>query len=335
MSFPGFLYSQLIHRLPYPSGSHAGQTVIVTGSNVGLGKEAARHFARLHAKKVILAVRSLEKGQAAKQDIESSLRDAGGGAGSTTEVHVWPLDMASYASVEAFAARVNSELSRLDVLVANAGIASGSYHTAEGNESMVTVNVVSTFLLAALVLPKMKESARQFGTRPTLTITSSGVHAEAADLVARAAAAGELWPLVNDRQTVEAHFAAQYPASKLLEIFGVRAIAEQSPAAGFPVTVNCVNPGLCHSELGRDYPTWGFWLLKLLLARSTEVGSRNLVAAGAMGQESHGKYVSDCVVAEPSAFLDSEDGRKVQKMFWKELTQKLDEIKPGASGNFL
>ncbi|EFY88784.1 short-chain dehydrogenase, putative [Metarhizium acridum CQMa 102] len=334
MSLASFLYSQLIRRLPYPSGSHADQTVIVTGSNVGLGKEAARHFARLHAKKVILAVRSLEKGQAAKEEIESSLRDAGGADGPT-EVQVWQLDMASYASVEKFAARVDSELSRVDVLVANAGIAPGSYYTAEGNESMMTVNVVSTFLLAALVLPKMKESARRFGIRPTLTITSSGVHAAAADLVTRAAAAGELWPLVNDRQTVETRFAMQYPASKLLEIFGVRAIGEQSPAAKFPVTVNCVNPGLCHSELGRDYPTWGFWFLKLVLARSAEVGSRNLVAAASMGQESHGKYVSDCVVTEPSAFLGSEDGRKVQKMFWGELTQKLEEIKPGVAGNFL
>ena len=47
--------------------SFTGQTVIVTGSNVGLGKGAARHFARLDAEKVILAVRN-----EAKQDIERS-----------------------------------------------------------------------------------------------------------------------------------------------------------------------------------------------------------------------------------------------------------------------
>ena len=33
--------------LPYPETKHTGQTVIVTGSNVGLGLEAARHFTRL------------------------------------------------------------------------------------------------------------------------------------------------------------------------------------------------------------------------------------------------------------------------------------------------
>lgn len=61
MFFPSFLYSQLIQTLPYPKASFAGKSVIVTGSNVGLGKEAAR----LGASPLILAVRSLEKGNAA------------------------------------------------------------------------------------------------------------------------------------------------------------------------------------------------------------------------------------------------------------------------------
>ena len=37
-----FLYEQLFVKPPYPTKSFAGQTIIVTGSNVGLGFEAAR-----------------------------------------------------------------------------------------------------------------------------------------------------------------------------------------------------------------------------------------------------------------------------------------------------
>lgn len=333
MSFPSFVYRQRIQRLPYPTGSYTDQTIIITGSNVGLGKEAARHFARLNANRVILAVRSVKKGQNAKEEIETSLRAAN--SNSKTDIQVWHLDMASYTSVEQFAARVNSELDRVDIFLANAGIASGKYYVVQGNNSMITVNVVSTFLLSAMVLPKMKETARKFGTRPTLTITTSGVHREAAGLVTRAAEAGELWPLVNDKETVEKHFDIQYPASKLLEIFGVREISEQSPRDKFPVTINCVNPGFCHSELSRDHPTWGFWFMKLVLARSTEAGSRNLVAAASIGGGSHGKYVSECIVEQPSEFLESKDGKKVQKMFWEELCGKLEEIRPGVTQNFL
>ena len=43
----------------------SGKTVIVLGSNIGLGFEAAKHFARMNPERLILAVRSEEKGKAA------------------------------------------------------------------------------------------------------------------------------------------------------------------------------------------------------------------------------------------------------------------------------
>jgi hypothetical protein len=61
-----FLRSQLLINLPTPTASFTGKTVIVTGSNIGLGKEAARHFARLGASTTNLAVRDVPKGDAAE-----------------------------------------------------------------------------------------------------------------------------------------------------------------------------------------------------------------------------------------------------------------------------
>ncbi|KAI4250283.1 MAG: hypothetical protein L6R42_008780, partial [Xanthoria sp. 1 TBL-2021] len=49
------LLSQLIYKPPPPTASFANKTIIVTGANTGLGKEAATHFVRLGAAKVILA----------------------------------------------------------------------------------------------------------------------------------------------------------------------------------------------------------------------------------------------------------------------------------------
>jgi NAD(P)-dependent dehydrogenase (short-subunit alcohol dehydrogenase family) len=62
--------SQLFITPPYPTCSFQGQTVIVTGSNQGLGFEALKHIVRLNCTKAIMAVRSLENGKAAKQTIE-------------------------------------------------------------------------------------------------------------------------------------------------------------------------------------------------------------------------------------------------------------------------
>lgn len=118
-----FLYSQLVksYSIPYPTGSFEGKTIIITGGNSGLGKEAARHYARLGASRLILAVRDLDKGHNAKREIESSTQCV------ASVIQVWKLDMASYASVRKFAARVCNELDRVDIFHANAGVARKAY----------------------------------------------------------------------------------------------------------------------------------------------------------------------------------------------------------------
>jgi NAD(P)-dependent dehydrogenase (short-subunit alcohol dehydrogenase family) len=123
-SVVSILFAQLFASVLKPSGSYAGKTVIVTGSNVGLGLEAARHFARLGASKVILAVRSTSKGEEAQRDIEKS-------TGVKNVFEVWQLDMSSYQSVLDFAARAEKELERLDIVVLNAGISAGKFETLE------------------------------------------------------------------------------------------------------------------------------------------------------------------------------------------------------------
>lgn len=147
----------------------AGRTYIVTGANVGLGLEAAKHLAALGAAKVILAVRNLSAGETAKAEIESSTGVAAG------VVEAWPLDLASYASVKAFAKRAAAELERIDGLIENAAIAITKREMAEGHVTSVTVNVLSTFLLAAMMLPVMREKAKKSGALPRLVIVTSRV----------------------------------------------------------------------------------------------------------------------------------------------------------------
>ena len=163
-----FLRSQVLTKLPYPTKKFTGQTIIVTGSNVGMGLEAARHFVRLDAAKVILAVRSITKGEAAKESIEESEKRPG-------VAEVWELDLAKYSSVKAFAERAMT-LDRLDVVVANAGMYTFDFTMAEDNEITITVNVVSTFLLGLLLLPKLRETAVKFDKEVVLTFTGSFVH---------------------------------------------------------------------------------------------------------------------------------------------------------------
>lgn len=127
------LYSQWLVNIPIPTKSFEGQTVIVTGANVGLGFEAAKHFTKLGASRVIIACRSLEKGEDAKKKIEESTKRNGA-------LEVWQLDLSSYDSVKEFAARA-SKLDRLDVLLENAGVQTSDFKLVEEDETTITVNV--------------------------------------------------------------------------------------------------------------------------------------------------------------------------------------------------
>ena len=316
----GFLHSQLFVTPVYPSASCAGQTIIVTGSNVGLGKEAARHFARLGASKVILAVRNSNAGEEAKKDIETSTKCG------TAVIEVWPLDLSSYESVKSFADRA-SKLPRLDVLLENAGVAGSKWSLAEGHERTVTVNVISTFYLAMLMLPKLKSSAKEFGIKPRLVIVSSDVHAWTKFPEWKEP---NIFDALDDKS--KARMGKRYPTSKLLEVLVVRQIAPELEGSG--VILNMLNPGLCHSELARDAGL-SLAFVKFLLARTTEVGSRTLVAAALAGSESHGKYMTDSQINDDvlSDFVKSADGKEASKKVWKELSAILESIQPGVTSN--
>jgi len=130
------------------------------------GLEAARHFVRLNAANVILAVRTISKGEAAAADISSALST------SKTRIAVWQVDLSNYDSIRSFAERVKT-LDRLDAVVQNAGILTTKFSLAEGQESTVTVNVIGTVLLALSVLPKLQESAAKYKLQGRMTFVGS------------------------------------------------------------------------------------------------------------------------------------------------------------------
>lgn len=318
----GFLYSQLFVTPKYPTHDFTGQTLIVTGSNTGLGKEGARHFVRLGASKVILAVRNTKAGEEAKRDIEKSSN------WDDSVVEVWSLDLSSSSSIKSFAARA-SKLERLDAVVENAGVVKTKFEKAEGHEMTIQVNVIGTFLLALLLLPKLKSSAKQFNTKPRLTIVTSEVHGWT-DFPERKES--NIFESL-DIETNKKSFDKRYPLSKLLEVLVVKHIAPM--LEGSNVILNMLNPGLCHSELSREMDGIAFTIFKLILARKTEVGARTLVASAAASSESHGHYMSDGKVDESvvSKFVKSQEGKTTGERVWKELKEILEKIEPGVTSN--
>jgi retinol dehydrogenase 12 len=118
--------AQLCFHPPVPTSDFSGQTVIVTGGNAGLGREAAKFLARLGVERLIIACRTVSKGEEAREYIQKA-------SGSTKLIEVWQLDLSSFDSVKAFAQRAQ-QLDRLDALLLNAGMWPKKFTLLEGYE---------------------------------------------------------------------------------------------------------------------------------------------------------------------------------------------------------
>ncbi|KAL8678282.1 MAG: hypothetical protein Q9224_000038 [Gallowayella concinna] len=323
------LYSQFFVTLPKSTRSFAGQTVIVTGSNGGLGLEAAKQILSLGAAKLILAVRNLQKGEDAKTLIlQSSSPPASAGL-----IEVWELDLSNYATVVAFSKRAEA-IDKLDAVIQNAGISTHDFTSAGGFESSLTVNVISTFLLTLLLLPLLHSSATKHNTTPCISIVTSSVH-NFTNLPAKSAFS--ILTEMNKPKSQLAPMSTRYFDTKLLQVLYTRALADALPKGktdGGKVVVNMLNPGLCDSGLFKQ-PSKAFKLQIKLMGRTAEEGSRALVDAVARGKESHGEYLSDCRIYKVSDWVQSEEGKKTQARLWREVNEALEQIVPGVVGNAL
>ena len=128
-----------------------GQVIIVTGANSGIGKETAVALAAMGAT-VVMTARSRAKG-------EEALAEVAARSGSDRIV-LGSLDLASFASIRAFASWFLDGYDRLDVLVNNAGlIVDTRQETVEGFELMFGVNHLGHFLLTDLLRERLIASA--------------------------------------------------------------------------------------------------------------------------------------------------------------------------------
>jgi len=326
ISFTKFIYTQLV---PLPSVASftrplTGRTVLLTGGNVGLGFEAAKHLAALGPARLIITSRSAARAADAVKAIEQA------GKGKVGKVECWEIDQASFDSVKAFAARFERESGGvLDLLVLNAGVANSTYEqTQDGWETMLQVNHLSTALLALRLLPFLSKAERDPPT-PRLVITNSGLHHQFENVPEGEAANVLLRLSSKEYCEQEGKMANRYPLTKLFNVLFTVALASHLPTSA-ALEVNTVNPGFCKSQLARNLRSWGFWVFTLLLARSTEAGSRTLVHA-AVGADLDGKsgaYVEDCKLSEASTFVMSEKGKQAGDKLWEETIEQLSLVDP-------
>jgi NAD(P)-dependent dehydrogenase (short-subunit alcohol dehydrogenase family) len=257
-----------------------GKICVVTGANTGIGKVVARELARAGAT-VVMACRNEERGRAAREEL---VRATG-----NERVEVMQVDLASKASVRAFAKAFTAKYPRLDVLVNNAGAWWMERQVSpDGLEMQWATNVLGPHLLTSLLVEPLKAARGRLIN------------------VASTAAGGlDLEDVHFERRGYSGVKA--YSATKQANRMLTWAWAERLKADG--ITANALSPGLVNTELNRSVGGIfkALFTLTKLFAKTPEQGADTIVwlasspeVAGVTGKFFEDRKEKPCKFREPA-----------------------------------
>ncbi|RYP45208.1 hypothetical protein DL768_008401 [Monosporascus sp. mg162] len=267
-----------------------GKTAMVTGSNTGLGLEAAGQLLDLGLSKLIMAVRNVRKAEDARGQLMEKL------APNSCQIEIWPLDLSSYDSVMELAERAKG-LERLDIAVLNAAVyrIKEDFNPSTGFDEDIQVNYLSNALLMVKLLPILKEKANpRHPGRLVLVSSDAACWVRFSEKTSRPILAA------FKQKSKDWGMQERYGTSKLLGQFFLTELARRVPASA--VTIVAVNPGFCYgSELAREGngKLAGFLVrvVTRVIGKPLYMGARSIVhAAAGFDQEIHGQYVEDGLI---------------------------------------
>jgi NAD(P)-dependent dehydrogenase (short-subunit alcohol dehydrogenase family) len=270
-----------------------GRTVVITGGNSGIGKATALGLGRLGAR-VVITARDPERGSAAVNEIRQA---TGKGA-----VECVALDLSRLASVRSCAAELLGRLDRIHVLDLNAGgILSRRTESEDGFEMQFQANHLGHFVLAQLLLERLKASAPA-----RVVVVSSWGHTQVR---------GGL--RFDDLQwrTRPYRGSMAYSATKLMNLYFAFELSKRLEGTG--VTVNALHPGFVASGFAMHGDTRAMRLGIMAsrpFARSPAKGAATAIWLAASGDVDGvtGRYFVDCRPTAPSPLaLDSEAAQKL------------------------
>jgi NAD(P)-dependent dehydrogenase (short-subunit alcohol dehydrogenase family) len=261
----------------YDVPDQTGRLAVVTGANSGTGKETAKRLAGAGAR-VILAVRTVSKGEAARAEILTEHPAA--------QLEVRRIDLADLASVKEFADGMIADGTPLDLLVNNAGVMTppSRMATADGFELQFGSNFLGPFALTLRLLPLLLAAPA-----PRVATMSSG-----------AANFGRI--RFDDLQWERSRYraTAAYAQSKLADLMFSRQLAAISAERRWPLVSTAAHPGYTRTNLqtagaslGRDkLPWWHSLVMRFnpLPSQGVEQGTEPLLYAATSPDATAGSY---------------------------------------------
>ena len=251
-----------------------GKTMLVTGSNSGIGRETARVLAKRGAH-VIAAARTVEKARAVAEQLDG-------------EVTAVACELSEPSSVRACVDKVKTLGRPLDALVCNAGImALPKLEQKHGFELQFLTNHIGHFILVTGLVDSLSDDGR-------VVMLSSDAHHGTYD-------EGIQFDNLNGERGYRPWKA--YGQSKLANLLFAKELAER--LQGTAKTANSVHPGVIHTNLARNMNPVVNAVLALgapLVLKSMAQGAatQTYVATHPDVATVSGEHFSDCNIDRPS-----------------------------------
>ena len=267
--------------------SLTGKLALVTGANSGIGYWTAVELAR-HGAEVLLGCRNAEKGLAALNKLKAEVPAANG--------HVVELDMASLASIRAFAASFIATGAPLDILVNNAGVMAVAKRqlTADGFELQFGTNHLGHFALTGLLMPALLKSPA-----PRVVTVASLAHRGG--------------KIEFDNLQSERNYAPwdAYNNSKLANILFSNELDRRAKAAHSRLVSVAVHPGISKTNIfqnglaGRDFKSVFMSIFGGPLMQNDQMGALPTLYAASAPEAQGGQYIG------PDGFMEFKGYPKV------------------------
>jgi NAD(P)-dependent dehydrogenase (short-subunit alcohol dehydrogenase family) len=223
------------------------KTIIVTGSNSGIGKEAALNLAKSNHC-ILMLCRDSEKSMKAYQEIVSQ--------SGNENISLITVDLSDPISIRSAVEKIKNEVQVIDVLVNNAGVYKVKrQETHNGLEMTFAVNFLATFMLSQMLMENLEAS----GNGRIINVVS--------ELYKNGSIDFDNLMLENGYKAGDA-----YANSKLASVLYTLELAERESRNG--ISVNALHPGVLATDSFRDYPRLLTKILNLVLEKPQMGGKR-------------------------------------------------------------
>ncbi|KAJ9628200.1 hypothetical protein H2204_009460 [Knufia peltigerae] len=285
-----------------------GKVILITGGNIGIGKQSALDLSKHNPAQLWIAARNAKTGNETVDEIKAATPGA--------KVRFLEMDLASFESIKKAVKTFQESSPRLDILMCNAGVMGGPPTTTkEGYEFHIGINHVGHALLFKLLVPQLLEAAKNpIGDEPRVIFVSSLGHKYGP-------AGGIVFESLKTKGG-DLSGTAKYGQSKLANLLYPQEIAKRYPQ----ITAVSIHPGNVKTDL---FSTPESSLVVNFLRRvviplfgvSVQEGAKNQLWAATARNVSSGQYYEPVGIGgkQGAVAKDPELARKLWEWTEKEL----------------